>query len=69
MWGSISLGNDAKKTSLFSAERMRPYAYKITASSGLKPGEYAFIATTEMAGSSHAANAVVIYDFGIDGSK
>ncbi len=67
MWGSISLGNDAKKTSLFNAERIHPYAYKVSTSVSLKPGEYAFIATTTMAGSAHAANAVVIYDFGIDG--
>ncbi len=66
MWGSISLGNDAKKTSLFRAERIHPYSYKVSTSVGLKPGEYAFIATTTMAGSAHAANAVVIYDFGID---
>ena len=61
-----SYGNDAKKTTLFSSQRIRPYAYKVTPSESLKPGEYAFIATTTMAGSGTGAN-VVIYDFGVDG--
>lgn len=66
LFGSISYGNDAKKTSLFNAERIRPYAYKVTVSANLKAGEYAFIATTTMAGSAQGAT-VVIYDFGVDG--
>jgi hypothetical protein len=66
MFGHFSYGNDAKKTSLFSSERMRPYAYKVTVSANLRPGEYAFIATTTMAGSATGAQ-VVIYDFGVDG--
>ena len=66
MFGSVSYGNDAKKTSLFRAERIRPYAYKVITSESLKAGEYAFIATTTMAGSAQGAT-VVIYDFGVDG--
>jgi len=62
----FSYGNDAKKTSLFRAERIRPYAYKITVSANLSAGEYAFIASTTMAGSATGAT-VVIYDFGVDG--
>ena len=66
MFGGMSYGNDAKKTSLFSSERIRSYAYKVTVSAGLKAGEYAFIATTTVAGSAQGAT-VVIYDFGVDG--
>ncbi|MFY9724050.1 MAG: hypothetical protein WAJ87_01065 [Bryobacteraceae bacterium] len=66
LFGSISYGNDAKKTSLFNAERIRSYAYKVSPSASLKSGEYAFIATTTMAGSAQGAT-VVIYDFGVDG--
>jgi len=65
LFGGISYGNDAKKTSLFRAERIRSGAYKVVASESLKAGEYAFIATT-MAGSAQGAT-VVIYDFGVDG--
>ncbi|MGB9458469.1 MAG: hypothetical protein WCB12_20640 [Bryobacteraceae bacterium] len=65
LFGSISYGNDAKKTSLFNAERIRSYAYKVSPSASLKSGEYAFIATTTMAGSAQGAT-VVIYDFGVD---
>jgi len=64
--GSISVGNDEKKTSLFGAERIRPGAYKVTVSQTLKAAEYAFIATTTVAGSAQGAT-VVIYDFGVDG--
>ena len=66
IFGGFSYGNDAKKTSLFRAERIRPYAYKVTVSVNLNPGEYAFIASTTMAGSATGAT-VVIYDFGVDG--
>jgi hypothetical protein len=66
MFRGFSYGNDAKKTSLFRAERMRPYAYRVTVSANLSAGEYAFIASTTMAGSAQGAT-VVIYDFGVDG--
>ena len=66
MFGHFSYGNDAKKTSLFSSERMRPYAYKVTVSANLAPGEYAFIASTTMVGSATGEAHVVIYDFGVD---
>lgn len=66
LFGGFSYGNDAKKTSLFHSERIRPYAYKVTVSANLSAGEYAFIATTTMAGSAQGAT-VVIYDFGVDG--
>jgi hypothetical protein len=65
MFSSISYGNDTKKTSLFSTERIRSHVYKITTSVSLKPGEYAFIATMSVAGSATGAT-VVIYDFGVD---
>jgi hypothetical protein len=66
MFGGISYGNDEKKTSLFRADRIRSGVYKVVTSLSLKPGEYAFIATTRMAGTAQGAT-VVIYDFGIDG--
>jgi len=66
MFGGFSYGNDAKKTSLFTSERMRSYAYKVTVTASLTAGEYAFIASTTMAGSA-TGSTVVIYDFGIDG--
>ncbi len=65
IFSGFSYGNDAKKTSLFNAERIRPYMYKVSPSASLKSGEYAFIASTTMAGSAQGAT-VVIYDFGVD---
>jgi hypothetical protein len=66
LFRGFSYGNDAKKTSLFSTERIRPYAYKVSVSANLSAGEYAFIATTTVAGSARGA-VIVIYDFGVDG--
>lgn len=64
-FGGVSVGNDAKKTSLMNIERVRPYVYKVTPTQSLKSGEYAFIASTNVAGSA-TGGTVVIYDFGVD---
>lgn len=64
-WAHVDYGNDAKKTSLFESQRIRPYTYKVSLNEGMKTGEYAFIATTSMAGTAHGAT-VVMYDFGLD---
>lgn len=64
-WWHVTVGTEEKKSSLFASERVRPYVYKVTPNSSLKPGEYAFIATTSVAGSAKGAT-VVIYDFGVD---
>ena len=64
-WWHVTVGTEEKKSSLFESERVRPYAYKITPNVSMKPGEYAFIATTSVAGSARGA-MVVIYDFGVD---
>jgi len=64
-WSSVRVGTDSKKASLFDSQRLRAYTYKVTPKENLKSGEYAFIATTSMAGSATGAT-VVIYDFGVD---
>ena len=64
-WLHVTVGTEEKRSSLFATERVRPYVYKITPNSSVKPGEYAFIATTSVAGSAKGAT-VVIYDFGVD---
>jgi hypothetical protein len=63
--GSASVGNDDKRTIKFHAEKIRPYAYKVTPEASLKAGEYAFIASTGSAGAA-SAGGVVVFDFGID---
>jgi hypothetical protein len=63
-FGSMSMGNDSKKTSLIDTVRVRSGVYKVSPSESLKPAEYAFIASTNAAGA--AGGTVVIYDFGID---
>jgi hypothetical protein len=63
--GSASAGNDEKKTIVFTTQKMRSYAYKVTPGSNLKPGEYAFIAATGSAGAA-GASSVVVFDFGVD---
>jgi hypothetical protein len=62
----MTYGNDEKKSSLFDSKRIRPYVYKVTPNGSLNPGEYAFIATTSLAGTAQGAS-VVMYDFGVDG--
>jgi hypothetical protein len=64
-FASYSMGNDEKRAYRFNSERIRPYVYKLSTSESLKAGEYAFIATTRMAGTAQGAT-VVIYDFGVD---
>lgn len=64
-FGSISMGNDSKKTSLVESVRVRSGVYKVTPTENLKPAEYAFIASTNAAGGA-AGGTTVIYDFGID---
>jgi len=61
----VTVGTEEKKSALFASERIRPFVYKLTPNNSMKPGEYAFIATTSVAGSARGAT-VVIYDFGID---
>jgi hypothetical protein len=63
--GSASAGNDEKKTIVFNTQKMRSYAYKVTPSINLKPGEYAFIAATGSGGAA-GASSVVVFDFGVD---
>jgi len=64
-FASASAGNDSKKIIMFKSERIRPYVYKLTPEQNLLSDEYAFIASTRMAGSAQGAT-VVIYDFGVD---
>jgi hypothetical protein len=64
-FANVSTGNDEKKQLLFTSERIRPYAYKLTPNADLKPGEYTFIASSRLAGTAQGAS-VVIYDFGVD---
>ena len=63
--GSASAGADEKRTVKFRADKIRPYAYRVTPEASLPGGEYAFIATSGMGGAS-AAPTVVIFDFGVD---
>ncbi len=64
-FASASSGTDEKKTFRFNADKIRPYAYKVTPAASLKAGEYAFIATTGTAAGA-GAGSVVIFDFGVD---
>ncbi|MGA3027533.1 MAG: hypothetical protein ABSF98_22460 [Bryobacteraceae bacterium] len=64
-FANASSGTDEKRTFKFNAEKIRPYAYKITPDASLKSGEYAFIAGTAMAGTASSGSAV-IFDFGVD---
>ena len=63
--GRVTNGTDEKKAHLFDSQRIRPHVYKVTPNEALQPGEYAFIATTSVAGVAKGAT-VVIYDFGVD---
>jgi len=63
--GGGSFGADAKKTVLFTTDRVRPHMYKIVPSADLKPGEYAFIAVMP-ALTPETPPSTVVYDFGID---
>jgi len=63
--GNVSEGNDDKRTIKLNAEKIRPYAYMVTPDVTLKPGEYAFVAASGVAGSG-SSGAVVIFDFGVD---
>ncbi len=63
--GTASEGNDDKRTIKLNAEKIRPYAYMVTPDVKLKPGEYAFVAASGVAGSG-SSGAVVIFDFGVD---
>jgi hypothetical protein len=64
-FASASAGDDQKRIFMFNSERIRPYAYKVVPKAQLKPGEFAFIASTRMAGSA-TGGTVIIYDFGVD---
>jgi hypothetical protein len=63
-FGRASAGVDEKKTIKFSTDKIRAYAYKVTPNSTLKTGEYAFAASTGVAGT--ASSQVAVYDFGVD---
>lgn len=63
--GSAQVGNDDKRTYKFSADKMRPYAYKVQPEEDLTTGEYAFLAATGMGGGA-SAGSVVVFDFGVD---
>ena len=63
--GSQSTGNDEKRTYQFRTERLRAEAYKVSTLGSLKPGEYAFLATTKVTGTLASATYIV-YDFGVD---
>jgi hypothetical protein len=64
-FGGMSVGNDTKKTSLFDSVRVRSGVYKVSPKESLKPDEYAFLASSNVAGSA-TGGTVVIYDFGVD---
>jgi len=67
-----SSGADEKKSIKFNAEKIRPYAYRVTLDASLKSGEYAFIASTGIGGASSGFGgasggaSVVVFDFGVD---
>jgi hypothetical protein len=64
-YGRASAGVDEKKTIVFTTDKLRAYAYKVTPNASLKAGEYAFVAASGMGGTASSA-AVAIYDFGVD---
>jgi hypothetical protein len=64
-FAAASVGDDQKRLFLFTSERIRPYAYRVVPNGSLKAGEFAFIASTRMAGSA-TGGTVIIYDFGVD---
>jgi hypothetical protein len=57
------MGFDKEKVIAASAEKLRPYIFKVTPDTVLPPGEYAFIAKAGLSESQPAA----IFDFGVDG--
>lgn len=63
--GGASIGADEKKIVPFTSERIRPRVYKLTPSTDLKPGEYAFIAVM-MGATAEVPPTTVVYDFGVD---
>jgi hypothetical protein len=64
-FASASAGDDQKNVWMFNSERIRPYAYRVAPKATLPAGEFAFIASTRMAGSA-TGGTVIIYDFGVD---
>ena len=64
-FASASMGTDEKRTFKLQSEKVRSYVYHVTTQSDLKPGEYAFVAATNMAGTA-SQSSVVLYDFGVD---
>jgi hypothetical protein len=64
-FGGTSAGADEKKLLKFNAEKIRPYAYKVTPDASIKAGEYAFIASSGVGGTSGSVS-VVVFDFGVD---
>jgi len=64
-FASASAGTDNKHVFKISAEKVRPYVYRVLPDSELTAGEYAFVAATGMGGPA-SGSSVVIYDFGVD---
>jgi hypothetical protein len=67
MWGTSS-GSQEKSMIAFKAERLAPGLYKVEISNELVPGEYCFVATSNVAGAygAGATFAHDLFDFGVD---
>lgn len=65
-FASASGGTDEKKVRQFTAEKVKPYVYRVVPNGDLQAGEYAFVATTGMAAVGGSGASVVLYDFGVD---
>ena len=68
MWGASS-GSQEKSMIAFKSERLAPGLYKVQTEGELPPGEYCFVATSNVAGAygSGATFARDLFDFGVDG--
>jgi hypothetical protein len=63
-FAAASSGMDEKRVFRFNADKMRPYVYKLVPDASLRAGEYAFVASTGMGGTT--SSTPVIFDFGVD---
>jgi hypothetical protein len=63
--GGADTGNDEKRTNQFISVRVRSGVYKVAPTQDLKPGEYAFVATTTVSGTTNG-ETYIVYDFGVD---
>jgi hypothetical protein len=64
-FASASGGADEKTVVRFEAAKIHPYAYNLIFDGSLKTGEYAFIASSGVGGTSGSVSAVM-FDFGVD---